>query len=310
MEYKFIIKNQIGIRLDICLSIECEKIFGDKNFSRAQIKKIITCGRVLVNNCKSKASYITKRDDYININLKDLDNKLKLKPEEINLNVCYEDQDIIIINKSQGMIVHPGAGNFTGTLVNGLMFYYNKNLSDLNGDMRPGIIHRIDKDTSGIIVIAKNNYAHKFLAAQFESHTIEREYLAIVKKNLYTNGIIDRPIARNKFDRKKMCVTQNGKRAITCYKLIKNLDGYAFISLKLKTGRTHQIRVHMASIGHYILGDKVYGAQDNKFNLKGQMLHAKTLGFIHPSDKKYIKFEQEAPEYFKIMLEKLNQNRS
>lgn len=292
--------DEADTRLDIFLTLK----LADKNISRSQIKNYIDKNAVLVNKKIEKAGYKIKTDDEIIINLSSSD--ISLKPEKIDLDIVYEDSEIIIINKPQNMIVHPGAGNFSGTLVNGLLYYFKNNLSDINGILRPGVVHRIDKNTSGILVVAKNNCAHNFLAKQFAEHKITREYIAIVNGNLYQNGTINKPIGRSLRDRKKMAINLNGRRAITHYYILKNFVDYCLIKLRLETGRTHQIRVHMASINHSVLGDKVYGRDDKKFNLIGQVLHARKLGFIHPKTKKYIEFNQSPPKYFLDLIRKLN----
>ncbi len=297
-EYEFEIEStEANQRLDIFLTSKLE------NFSRSHIQNLIKNNFVSVNKKLSKANYILKINDKVIIKIPAPTN-LSIEAENIPLDIIYEDNQIMIINKQQGMVVHPGAGNFSGTLVNALLFHC-KNLSGINGVLRPGIVHRIDKNTSGLIVIAKNDAAHNFLSWQFENHTINREYIAIAYGNIYENGTIDKPIGRNPNDRKKMAINKNGRTAITHYEVIENFKGYTLLKLKLETGRTHQIRVHMASINHPLLGDDVYAAKDKIFGLKGQVLHARLLGFIHPTTKSYIEFEQEPPEYFIRLIEKL-----
>lgn len=297
-EYEFEIEaTEANQRLDIFLTSKLE------NFSRSHIQNLIKNNFVSVNKKLSKANYILKINDKVIIKIP-VPTNLSIEAENIPLDIIYEDNQIMIINKQQGMVVHPGAGNFSGTLVNALLFHC-KNLSGINGVLRPGIVHRIDKNTSGLIVIAKNDAAHNFLSWQFANHTINREYIAIACGNIYENGTIDKPIGRNPNDRKKMAINKNGRTAITHYELIENFKGYTLLKLKLETGRTHQIRVHMASINHPLLGDDVYAAKDKIFGLKGQVLHARLLGFIHPTTKSYIEFEQEPPEYFIRLIEKL-----
>lgn len=297
-EYEFEIEStEANQRLDIFLTSKLE------NFSRSHIQNLIKNNFVSVNKKLSKANYILKINDKVIIKIPAPTN-LSIEAENIPLDIIYEDNQIMIINKQQGMVVHPGAGNFSGTLVNALLFHC-KNLSGINGILRPGIVHRIDKNTSGLIVIAKNDTAHNFLSWQFANHTINREYIAIACGNIYENGTIDKPIGRNPNDRKKMAINKNGRTAITHYEVIENFKGYTLLKLKLETGRTHQIRVHMASINHPLLGDDVYAAKDKIFGLKGQVLHARLLGFIHPTTKNYIEFEQEPPEYFIRLIEKL-----
>ena len=232
-----------------------------------------------------------------------------IKAEDIKLNIIYEDDDIIIVNKEKGMVVHPANGNYTGTMVNSLMNSHNGKLSSINGVIRPGIVHRIDKDTSGILVVAKNDNAHKKLSEQFKVHSITRKYVALVKGIIKEDNLdINMPIGRNPKDRKKMAVTyKNSKDAITHIKVLKRYynSNITLIEASLETGRTHQIRVHMSYIGHPLLGDEVYGKKDNTFKVQGQMLHAKVLGFIHPKTNEYVKYESDLPEEFKNIITKL-----
>lgn len=301
-KYKFsILENEINIRLDVFLTLKLE------NFSRSHVQSLIKNNCVGVNKRFVKASYTTKRGDQIEVKIPQLQ-KLSVKAENIPINIVYEDNEIIVVNKPQQMVVHPGAGNISGTLVNALLFHC-KNLSGINGILRSGIVHRIDKNTSGIIVIAKNDNAHIFLSKQFANHTIDREYIAIVHGNMYGSGVINKPIGRNPHNRKKMSVNKNGRIAITNYNTLENFNCYTLIKVVLETGRTHQIRVHMASINHPVLGDDVYGKPDTKFDLIGQVLHAGTLGFIHPATRKYIRFEQEPPQYFLDLIKKLRMQR-
>ena len=230
---------------------------------------------------------------------------LEIVPEEIPLNILYDDDDVIVIDKPKGMVVHPANGNYTGTLVNAIMSKFGDNLSGINGVIRPGIVHRIDKDTSGVLVIAKNDKAHLKLAEQLKEHSMTRVYVAVVRGKLKEKvGTIDAPIGRNPKDRKKMGVVANGKRAVTHYKVIKELDDCSVIEVRLETGRTHQIRVHMSYIGHPLLGDSVYSNGKNKYGVVGQALHAKILGFIHPSTGEYMEFSSNLPEEFERLLAK------
>ena len=224
----------------------------------------------------------------------------------MDLNILYEDNDVIVVNKDKGIVVHPAPGNYNGTLVNGLL-YHCTDLSGINGVIRPGIVHRIDKDTSGVLVIAKNDEAHNSLAEQFKEHSIKREYYALVEGRFSTlEGIVDKPLGRDKKDRIKMSIREDGKRAVTHYEVLEQYDkGVALVKCTLETGRTHQIRVHMASIGHPLVGDPIYGYKRQKFNIDGQALHAKTLGFIHPTTKEYIEFDSDLPQYFTELLNKL-----
>ena len=228
-------------------------------------------------------------------------------PEDIPLDIMYEDDDLIVINKPQNMVVHPAPGHYTGTLVNALMFRCGDNLSGINGVLRPGIVHRIDKDTSGVLVIAKSDLAHKGLSEQLAEHSMKRVYNAIVYNSFSEeSGTVDRNIDRSKNDRKKMAVVmQGGRNAVTHYKVIEKLGKYTWVELQLETGRTHQIRVHMSYIGHPLLGDPVYGPKKCPFNLNGQVLHAKVLGFIHPRTGEYMEFNSELPDYFSSLIERL-----
>lgn len=276
------------------------------DMSRSRIQSLIKEQKILVNQNIINKNFKLKKDDLITIFL-EKNKELDIKPENIPLNIIYEDDDIILINKPQNMVVHPAAGNYTGTLVNALMFHCKQNLSGINGILRPGIVHRIDKDTSGILVVAKNDNAHQKLASQLATHSMTRIYYAIVKGILKDDfGTINAPIGRHPIERKKMAViNKNSKAAITHYTVLERLKQYTLIKLQLETGRTHQIRVHMAHIGHPLLGDEVYGAKKQPFKLLGQVLHAKTLGFIHPTKNEYIEFNTDLPEYFSNIINKL-----
>ena len=276
------------------------------DISRSRIQKLIEENQVLVNNKNINKNYKLKINDYIVVNIEE-PKEIDILPENIPLDIVYEDDDVILINKPQNMVVHTANGHYTNTLVNALMFHCKDNLSGINGALRPGIVHRIDKDTSGILVVAKNDKAHKSLSNQLENHSMTRVYYAIVYNNLKNDtGTIDKPIGRHPIDRKKMAVIEkNGKRAVTHYEVLKRFKKYTFIRLKLETGRTHQIRVHMAYIGNPLLGDTTYGGQKQPFKLVGQVLHAKVLGFIHPTTNEYMEFETELPQYFNELLNKL-----
>lgn len=281
----------IGKRLDLFL----DEKFGDK--SRSYIQKLIENENVKVN-CKSKKSnYKIKNNDIISVLIPD-PVELEVKAENIPLNIIYEDPDVIVIDKPQGMVVHPAAGNYSGTLVNALLAHCN-DLSGINGVTRPGIVHRIDKDTSGILVIAKNDNAHNKLAEQLKNHTMKRIYTALTEGIIKDDsGTVDAPLGRNPNDRLKIAVVSNGRRAVTHYNVIERFKNNTLIQCRLETGRTHQIRVHMAHIGHPLVGDPVYGYKKQRFNVEGQVLHAQVLGFIHPSTGKYIEFNSPLPDYF------------
>lgn len=293
-----VVNDSNNERIDKYLSINTE-------LSRTLISKMIDEEYVLVNGKKTKSNYKVKDGDVISI-----DETYKVStdivPEKMDLDIVYEDEDIIIINKPSGMVVHPGNGNYSGTLVNGLMHYTN-NLSDINGEVRPGIVHRIDKDTSGLIMIAKNNKSHEILSEYFQNKTITRTYIALIKGELNTNSAtIDAPIGRSENDRKKMAVTaKNSKNAITHLTVLKRYKGYTLVRLKLDTGRTHQIRVHMAYIGHPVYNDPVY--TNDKCSDFGQFLHSYSMDFVHPITKEEMHFECELPEYFASHLEYLEE---
>nr|WP_025776146.1 RluA family pseudouridine synthase [Clostridium botulinum] len=284
-----------NVRLDLYLS----KIFEDK--SRSYLQGIIDEGNVLVNNKEKKRNYKLKVRDNIEVNIPE-PKLLQIEPEDINLDIIYEDKDVIVVNKPQEMVVHPAPGVYSGTLVNALL-HHCKDLSGINGVARPGIVHRIDKDTSGILVVAKNDISHNNLAAQFKEHSISRVYMALVEGIIKDEqGTIEAPIGRHPVDRIKMAVVKDGRHAVTHYKVIERFKNHTLVECRLETGRTHQIRVHMSHIMHPLVGDPVYGYKKQRFNLKGQMLHAKLLGFIHPTTGQYVEFESELPEYFKKII--------
>ena len=276
------------------------------NKSRSKIQNLIKTENVKVNNKIIKNSYIVKQNDNIEINEIE-EQPLSAKAEKIDLDIVYEDDDIIVVNKQNGLVVHPAVGNPTGTLVNGLM-YHSKNLSKVNGEFRPGIVHRIDAFTTGLLVVAKNDYAHEFLARQLENKTTHRIYVALVWGVINEDtGTIDAPIGRDKKDRKKMAVTsENSKNAVTHFKVIERYKDATLIELKLETGRTHQIRVHMNYINHPVVNDSVYGKR-KLIDETGQCLHAKELGFIHPTTKKYMCFTSELPKEFINILNKIKE---
>lgn len=276
------------------------------NKSRSKIQNLIKTENVKVNNKIIKNSYIVKQNDNIEINEIE-EQPLSAKAEKIDLDIVYEDDDIIVVNKQNGLVVHPAVGNPTGTLVNGLM-YHSKNLSKVNGEFRPGIVHRIDAFTTGLLVVAKNDYSHEFLARQLENKTTHRIYVALVWGVINEDtGTIDAPIGRDKKDRKKMAVTsENSKNAVTHFKVIERYNDATLIELKLETGRTHQIRVHMNYINHPVVNDSVYGKR-KLIDETGQCLHAKELGFIHPTTKKYMCFTSELPKEFINILNKFKE---
>ena len=276
------------------------------NKSRSKIQNLIKTENVKVNNKIIKNSYIVKQNDNIEINEIE-EQPLSAKAEKMDLDIIYEDDDVIVVNKQNGLVVHPAVGNPTGTLVNGLM-YHSKNLSKVNGEFRPGIVHRIDAFTTGLLVVAKNDYAHEFLARQLENKTTHRIYVALVWGVINEDtGTIDAPIGRDKKDRKKMAVTsENSKNAVTHFKVIERYKDATLIELKLETGRTHQIRVHMNYINHPVVNDSVYGKR-KLIDETGQCLHAKELGFIHPTTKKYMCFTSELPKEFINILNKFKE---
>lgn len=276
------------------------------NLTRSHIQKLIADGLVTVNHSAVKANYKLRPADCIEVRIPDAVEP-DIEPENIPLEILYEDEDILVVNKPKGMVVHPAPGHYSGTLVNAVMYHCRDNLSGINGVLRPGIVHRIDMDTTGSLLICKNDAAHQALAEQLKVHSITRKYHAIVHGNLKEDtGTVDKPIGRHPVDRKKMSTKcTNGREAITHYRVLQRFGNYTYIECQLETGRTHQIRVHMASIGHPILGDTVYGPAKCPFKLQGQTLHAKILGITHPTTKAYMEFDAPLPDYFKALLEKL-----
>lgn len=294
-------KEEEGVRIDKFLADNQEDL------TRTFLQKLIKDGMVMVNNKAVKANYKVCQADSITVMLPPpID--LSIEPENIPIDILYEDKDIVIVNKEKGMVVHPAAGHYNDTLVNALLYHCKEDLSGINGVLRPGIVHRIDMNTTGVLVVCKNDKAHQFIAEQLKVHSITRKYDALVYNAFKVDGgSVDAPIGRHPIDRKKMAVNhKNGKHAVTNYKVIENLGGkYAHIECSLLTGRTHQIRVHMASIGHPLIGDDIYGFSKNPFHLEGQALHARVLGFIHPTAKEYVEFEAPLPEYFTDLEKKL-----
>ena len=274
--------------------------------SRSHIQKLIKDENVLVNERIVKANYKLNEGDEILVKIPELELP-DILPEDIPLDILYEDDDILVVNKPKGMVVHPAPGHYTGTLVNAIMYHCKDKLSGINGVMRPGIVHRIDMDTTGSLLVCKNDKAHQYLADLLKDHNITRKYHAIVHGNLKEDtGTINAAIGRHPTDRKKMSVhSNNGRPAVTHYKVLERFGNFTYIECQLETGRTHQIRVHMASIGHPILGDNVYGPAKCPYKLEGQTLHAKVLGITHPTTKKYIEFDAPLPEYFAKILNKL-----
>lgn len=297
-EYHFTVSDDNdGERLDKYLS----ELMPD--CSRSFVQKLIKDGQAIVNDNNSiKPSLKLNSGDGLTITVPDLTIP-DILPENIELNIVYEDSDLLIVNKPKDMVVHPAAGHYTGTLVNGIM-YHCKDLSGINGVMRPGIVHRIDKDTTGLLIICKNDNCHNSIAQQLKVHSIERTYHAIVVGNLKDDeGVVNAPIGRDAKDRKKMSINHsNGKDAVTHYKVLERFGNYTYIKCNLETGRTHQIRVHMASLGHPILGDSIYGSESKKYKTYGQTLHAKTIGFIHPTSNNWVSFDSELPDYFVNIL--------
>ena len=275
--------------------------------TRSHIQKLIKEQHVQMNQSPVKANCKLSAGDVLSVQIPEL-KEPDIVPENIPLDILYEDDDILVINKPKGMVVHPAPGHYSGTLVNAIMYHCRENLSGINGVLRPGIVHRIDMDTTGSLLICKNDKAHQALAEQLKKHSITRKYHAIVHGNLKEDsGTVDKPIGRHPTDRKKMSThCTNGRHAVTHYRVLRRLENYTYIECRLETGRTHQIRVHMASIGHPILGDKVYGPAKCPFRLEGQTLHAKILGITHPASGKYMEFDAPLPDYFNALLEKLH----
>ncbi len=289
-----------GERLD---SFVAEQISG---LSRTMVKNLVKEGLILVDGTACKSSYRLSEGQEITVEIP-APERVEIAAQDLPLQIIYQDEDLAVINKAKGMVVHPSPGHYDQTMVNALMFHI-KDLSGINGDLRPGIVHRLDKDTSGVMVVAKNDASHRSLAEQIKDHTINREYIALVhgliKENL---GTIDAPIGRSKVDRKKMAVVGNGRPAVSNYQVLQRFNNYTLVKVKLLTGRTHQIRVHFAYIKHSVVGDPLYSSAKRHFNLDSQALHAQLLGFVHPRTGEYLEFTSELPEYFQKIIEELEQ---
>ena len=301
MEKLFFTIEKGGERIDKYLSEQLE------DMTRSHIQKLIKENMVRVNGMTVKSNFKLSASDQIEVEIPEL-KEPDILPENIPLDILYEDQDILVVNKPKGMVVHPAPGHYTGTLVNAIMYHCKDNLSGINGVMRPGIVHRIDMDTTGSLLICKNDRAHQALAEQLKEHSITRKYHAIVHGRLKEDeGTVDKPIGRHPIDRKKMSVhCTNGREAVTHYRVLKRFQQFTYIECQLETGRTHQIRVHMSSIGHPILGDQVYGPAKCPYKLQGQTLHAKVLGITHPTTGEYMEFDAPLPDYFQGLLEKMH----
>lgn len=298
------VDEKVGIRIDRYLSDRCEDL------SRSYLQKLLKEGGVLVNGSPVKSSYKVAFGDGISFDVPEAVEP-EIVPEEMDLDILYEDDDILLVNKPKGMVVHPAAGHAEGTLVNGLMAHCRGSLSGINGVLRPGIVHRIDMDTTGVLIVCKNDLAHNDIAAQLKEHSITRKYYAIVHGVIREEqGTVNAPIGRHPADRKKMSINEkNGKHAVTHYQVIRRFRRFTFVGCQLETGRTHQIRVHMASLGHPLLGDTVYGPAKCPFaGLQGQTLHAGVLGIVHPRTGAYMEFSAPLPDYFKSLLNKLEQD--
>lgn len=292
--------SSAGQRIDKLLSVQ----FPEK--TRSALQKLIEEQSVLVNGRPVSKNYKLREGELVEVCFPE-PVELDIQPEDIPLDILYEDGDLLVVNKPKGMVVHPAPGNYSGTLVNALMFHCGDSLSGINGVIRPGIVHRIDKDTSGLLMVAKNDIAHQALAEQIQAHSFLREYQAVVYGRVKQDaGTVHAPIGRSKLDRKKMCVTQvNAKDAVTHYQVIQRYSQFTHMKFRLETGRTHQIRVHMAYMGHPIAGDEVYGPKKVISRLNGQCLHAKKIGFVHPTTKQWMEFDSQLPDYFRSFLNSL-----
>ena len=295
--------EQVNKRIDAYMAEKYEDI------SRVAIQRLIETGKILVNGKKVKASYKVQVNDKITME-EEKAVEVELKAQDIPVEIIYEDRDIIVVNKPKGMVVHPANGNPDGTLVNAIMAICKDSLSGIGGEIRPGIVHRLDKDTSGILIVAKNDKAHINLSEQIKEHKVKKTYIALVKGIVKeNNATINMPIGRNEKDRKKMAVTKKGKEAITHFKVLKRYDKYTLLEINIETGRTHQIRVHLSQIGYPIVGDEVYSKGKNEWNIKGQCLHAKSLDFKHPITNEDMHLEAKIPQYFEKILEELKERK-
>lgn len=289
----------VGLRLDKAISMK------DSSISRVAVQRLIDEENILVNGKKTKASYKLSLNDEVSIK-KEEPKELEIKAEDIPLDIVYEDEDIIVVNKQKGLVVHPGNGNPDGTLVNAIMNHCKDSLSGIGGKIRPGIVHRIDKDTSGLLIIAKNDEAHINISEQIKNHEVKKTYIALVRGVVTANqATIDMPIARSNKDRTKMAVAKTGKNAVTHFKVIERFKNYTLLEVNIETGRTHQIRVHLSQIGYPIVGDFVYSNGRNPFGVEGQMLHSQRLEFVHPRTGKKMELEAKLPEYFDEVLDNL-----
>ncbi|MBQ7116018.1 MAG: RluA family pseudouridine synthase [Clostridia bacterium] len=291
----------VGLRLDKAITILCNDL------SRNAVQQLIDDGNVFVNGKSESKKYSVKENDLITVDFPEL-KALSVEAENIPLDIVFEDEYLLVVNKPKGMVVHPAAGNFSGTLVNALLHHCGDSLSGINGVIRPGIVHRIDKDTSGLLIVAKTDIAHRGLAEQIKEHSFTREYKTVVVGNIKANsGTIDAPIGRHPKDRKKQAVTdKNSKNAITHFEVLERFNGFTYLKVRLETGRTHQIRVHMAYRGTPVAGDVVYGNPKKTYGLEGQCLHAATIGFIHPITNEYLEFTADLPHYFKDFLRRIS----
>lgn len=300
---ELIVENNDNIRLDSYIANE------NSDLSRAVIQKLLEEGNILVNDVIKKSSYKVKKGDVIKIEVPE-PKESKIEAQDIPIEIVYEDNDIIVVNKPKGLVVHPANGNEDGTLVNAIMNICKDSLSGIGGEKRPGIVHRLDKDTSGLLIVAKNDKAHLKMSEQIKDRKVNKKYIALVRGIIKENeATINMPIARNKKDRKKMAVDKDGKEAITHFKVLRRYDKYTLLEVKIDTGRTHQIRVHMAYLGHALAGDSVYGPKKVITKLSGQCLHAGEIGFIHPRTNEYLHFTSPLPDYFTNFLAELERKK-